>query len=70
MMAWSVALEGVPLLWPFSPAAVIVACLFIELYSSGYDQTPYRDKILEMADRYHLRCIAASDAPKPWHADC
>lgn len=47
--------------------AVLRDADFIELHNGGFDQTPHARDIERIAAQHGLRCIAASDAHKPWH---
>lgn len=42
----------------------------IELYSGSYERNGDLPKIQQIADRYGIRVIAASDAHKPWNVGC
>lgn len=60
-------LMAIPAVDEAETSSVLAASDFIELYNGGYDQSSQAETIASLANHYGLRCVAASDAHRPWH---
>ncbi len=60
-------LMAIPAVDDAETSSVLADADFVELYNGGYDQSSRAETIVSLAKRYGLRCVAASDAHKPWH---